>query len=117
MLTARAAAAITVATACCVTRGQIDLLHRLPNTSAMRNEVVIQKSHRSGYEAQMLLVGTELVWVETRDELDRAINDRTAMLFFLNKAEPDGRIDRAEWIKVGKDRKLPTFKYIDADVT
>jgi len=30
--------------------------------------------------------------VETREELDRAINDRTAMLFFYNEMEPEGLI-------------------------
>ena len=31
----------------------------------LKNEIVQQKSHRSGYEAQIDLVGTKTVWVET----------------------------------------------------
>ena len=61
----------------------------------MRNEVVMQKSHRSGYEAQILLVGTRIE-VESSQELESAVSDRTAMLFFLNKAEPEGDLRMLE---------------------
>ena len=81
----------------------------------MKNEIVQQKTHRGGYEQQMLLVGTKIVWVETREELDRAINDRTAMMFFYNEMEPEGRIKRDEWIKVGKERGVPTFNDAASD--
>src|SRR5262249_12448871 len=86
-----------------------------PDTSGMKNEIVQQKSHRGGYEQQILLVGTKTIWVETREELDRAINDRTAMLFFYNEMEPEGRIKRDEWIRVGKQRGVPTFNDAASD--
>jgi L-seryl-tRNA(Ser) seleniumtransferase len=81
----------------------------------MKNEIVQQKAHRGGYEQQMLLVGAKIIWVETREELDRAINDRTAMMFFYNENEPMGKIDRHEWIRVGKERGVPTFNDAAAD--
>jgi D-glucosaminate-6-phosphate ammonia-lyase len=116
MVTAGAASAITVGTAACMTLGDEPALGRLPETTGLRNEVVLQKSHESGYEAQMRAAGARLVWVETRGELDRAINDRTAMLFFLNRHDPLGEIKRAEWIGVGKERGVPTFSDAAADV-
>jgi L-seryl-tRNA(Ser) seleniumtransferase len=82
----------------------------------MRFEVVQQKSHRGEYYQQILVTGAKIVEVETREELDRAINDRTAMMFFLNKADPQGRIHREEWIQVGRDRGVPTFNDAAADV-
>jgi L-seryl-tRNA(Ser) seleniumtransferase len=115
MVTAGCASAITVATAACVSNGEADKLDRLPDTAGMKNEIVQQKSHRSGYEQQMLLVGPKIVWVETREELDQAINERTAMMFFLNKADSDGKIRRDEWIRVGKDRGVPTFNDAASD--
>ena len=115
MVTAGCASAITVATAACVAGGDPQRLSRLPDTSGMKNEIIVQKSHRSGYEAQFSLVGTKFVWVETREELDRAINERTAMMAFLNKADPDGRIGRAEWIAVGKQHGVPTFNDAASD--
>ena len=37
------------------------------------------------------------------------------MLFFLNKAEPDGQIRRDEWIALGR-AKIPTFNDAAADL-
>ena len=82
---------ITCATAACVVGGDVEKIRQLPDTAGLKNEIVQQKSHRSGYEAQMTLLGAKIIWVETRQELDAAINERTAMMFFLNKADPDGR--------------------------
>jgi D-glucosaminate-6-phosphate ammonia-lyase len=115
MVTCGCASAITLGTAACVAMGDPDRLSRLPDTTGMKNEIVQQKSHRGGYEQQMLLIGTKINWVETREELDRAINDRTAMLFFYNEMEPEGRIKRDEWIRVGKERGVPTFNDAASD--
>lgn len=116
MVTSGVASAITVGTAACMTLDDESALVRLPRTDGLRNEVVLQKTHESGYEAQMRAAGARLVWVETRGELDRAIGDRTAMLFFLNRHDPLGAIRRDEWVRVGKERGVPTFNDAAADV-
>jgi len=116
VVTTGAAGAITLATAACVTRNDSQKIRQLPDTRGMRNEVVMQKSHRSGYEAQILLVGTKIIEIETSSELESAISDRTAMLFFLNKADPDGKIHREEWIAFGKKHQIPTFNDAAADL-
>src|SRR6266851_3904131 len=115
MVTCGCASAITMGTAACVAGGDPEKLRRLPDTTGMKNEIVQQKTHRGGYEQQMWLVGAKTVWVETREELDRAINDRTAMLFFYNEMEPEGKISRQEWIRVGKQRGVPTFNDAASD--
>ena len=116
MVTAGAASAITVGTAACITRGDPAKLAQLPDVAGMKYEVIQQKSHHCGYEAQILLTGAKIVTVETREELDRAINERTAMMFFLNHADSQGRIRRDEWIRVAKARGVPTFNDAAADV-
>lgn len=115
MVTGGCAAAITLGAAACVANGDPEKLRRLPDTTGMKNEIVQQKSHRGGYEQQMLLVGAKIVWVETREELDRAIHERTAMMFFYNEMEPEGKIGRHEWIRVGKERGVPTFNDAASD--
>lgn len=115
MVTCGCASAITLGTVACVAMGDQEKLRRLPNTSGMKNEIVQQKTHRGGYEQQMLLTGTKIIWVETREELERAINDRTAMMFFYNEMEPEGQIKRDEWIRVGKQRGVPTFNDAASD--
>jgi len=116
MVSCGAASAITCATAACAAGGEVEKVRQLPDTTGLKNEIVQQKSHRSGYEAQMTLVGSKIVWVESRRELDEAIGERTAMMFFLNKADPDGQIGRKEWIEVGRQRGVPTFNDAASDV-
>ena len=116
MVTAGAASAITVATAAAMTRGDARKIAQLPDTTGLPFEVIQQKSHRSGYEPQILVAGARIVGVETREELDRAINERTAMMFFLNKEEPKGRIRREEWVAVARERGVVSFNDAAADV-
>jgi hypothetical protein len=47
--------------------------------------------------------------VETRDELERAVNDRTAMMLFYNRNEPAGQVKAAEFAELGRKHALPTF--------
>jgi len=115
-VTSGAAGAITQGTAACVTRGDPDRMAQLPDTTGMPNQVIIQKSHREAYEAQIKLVGTRVVEVETIDQLEAAINPGTAMLFFINTFTPKGRIDRQTWVAVGKKHGVPTFNDAAADV-
>ena len=116
MVTAGAASAIAVATAVAMTRGDLEKIAQLPDTTGLPFEVVQQKSHHCGYEPQILLNGARIVTVETREELDRALGERTSMMFFLNKAEPDGRIKRDEWIRVARERGVVSFNDAAADV-
>ena len=116
MISCGAASAITCGTAAAITGGDDQKLRALPDTSEMKNEVIQQRAHRSGYEAQMWLAGAKSVWVDTREELERAINERTAMMFFLNKADPVGRIGRSEWIDVARARGVPTMNDAAADI-
>ncbi len=116
MVTAGAASAITVATAACLARGDRARYAQLPDTASMPNEVIQQKSHRSGYEPQMRVAGARIVEVETREELERAIGERTAMMFYLNLADAKGRIGRREWLEIARARGIPAFNDAAADV-
>jgi L-seryl-tRNA(Ser) seleniumtransferase len=116
MVTAGAASAITVGTVACMTAHDARAVEQLPQTDGLKNEVVIQRGHKCGYEPQIVLTGAKLVWVETRAQLDAAINPRTAIMFFLNRHEPLGQIKRDEWVRVAKERAIPTFNDAAADV-
>lgn len=117
MVTCGAASAIAVGTAACLSQGDPAKLRQLPNREGIRFEVIQQKSHRSGYEHQMELCGAKIVAVETRQELEAAINDKTGMMFFLNKGEPDGAIKSDEFVKIGKARGVPTMNDAASDAT
>src|SRR3989454_5005438 len=117
MVTCGAASAIAVGTAACLSQGDPAKLRRLPDRQGIRFEVIQQKSHRSGYEHQMELCGAKIVTVETRTELEAAINEKTGMMFFLNKGEPDGEIKSGDFVKIGKDRGVPTMNDAASDAT
>ena len=117
MVTCGAASAISVGTAACLSQGDAAKLRRLPNREGIRYEVIQQRSHRSGYEHQMELCGAKIITVETRQELEAAIGENTGMMFFLNKAEPDGQIKAEEFVKIGKNRGVPTMNDCASDAT
>ena len=117
MVTCGAASAITVGTAACFSQGDAAKLRQLPNRDGIRYEVIQQKTHRSGYEHQMELCGARIVTVETRQELEAAINEKTGMLFFLNKAEHDGQIGASEFVQVAKARGVPAMNDCASDAT
>ena len=116
MVSAGAFGALTLATAACTAGTDPERIRRLPETSGMRNEVIIQKSHRFSYDHAVRNCGVSLIEVETREDLTRAVNERTAMLLFLNKNEPLGRITASEFVELGKRCGVPTLNDAAADV-
>jgi L-seryl-tRNA(Ser) seleniumtransferase len=82
----------------------------------MPHEIVLQKSHHSCYDNQLTAVGARLVDVVTREDLERAITDRTTLLFFMNVSDGDGQIHRADWVEVARRRGIPTLLDAAADV-
>jgi len=116
LVTTGAAGAMLLATAAAVTRGDPDAIGRLPDTRGLKNQVITQASHHTCYDHQITNCGVKLIDVETRAELERAINDRTAMTLFYNLFEPDGKIKREEWIEVARQHNVPTLLDAAADV-
>jgi L-seryl-tRNA(Ser) seleniumtransferase len=116
LVTTGASGALLLGTAAVVTRGEPKAIARLPDTTGMKNEVILQKTHHSCYDNQLTDVGVKLVEVETAEDVGRAVNERTALLFFMNVAEPQGRIKRAEWVEIARRHKLPTLLDAAADV-
>ncbi len=116
VVSAGCASALSLATAACVAGKDPQKIVRIPDTHGMKNEVIIQKSHRNGYDHAVRNAGTQLVEVETRQELERAVNHRTAMMFFLNGAGKKGKIEWDEFVELGKKHNIPTLIDAAADV-
>lgn len=89
---------------------------RLPDVSDMKSEVITQKSHNVGYVHAIKNTGITVVPVETTEELEQKINEKTAMLWFLNYTAPQGKIQHEEWVALGKKHNIPTMIDIAADV-
>jgi D-glucosaminate-6-phosphate ammonia-lyase len=116
MVTSGAAGAMTLGTAACVAGKDEEKIRRIPDTIGMKNEVILQKTHRNGYNHAMRNVGVRMIEIETVEEAERAINDNTAMLFFLNWAQNRGKIGLQQWVELGKKHGIPTFNDAAADV-
>jgi uncharacterized pyridoxal phosphate-dependent enzyme len=116
LVTSGCAAALTLATAACVCGTDQDKIRRVPDISGMKNEVIFQKTHRFGYDHAIRNVGVKIVEVETREQLESAISDQTAMLFFLNSADPKGQIRRQEFAQIAKQKGIPCLIDAAADV-
>ena len=116
LVTCGCASALTLATAACVCGNDEDKMRRLPDTRGMKSEVILQRSHRVEYDHALRNVGVKLVEVGSRQELEEAISPRTAMLFFLNMAEPRGEIRREEFVSIAKDAGIPCLIDAAADI-
>jgi len=116
MVTAGAASALTLGTAGVLTGNNRGFVEQLPDLTGMKTEVIIQKRHHFPYEHAIRNCGIRFVDVETREDLERAINQKTAMLFFLNYANNHGQIKDAEFVELGKKHGIPTFNDCAADV-
>ena len=91
-------------------------IKQLPDTTGLKNEVILQESHTIGYAQALTNVGAKLVKVKTAEELENAINEKTAMLWFLNANTDRGDIKWEEFVSLGKKHNIPTFIDCAADV-
>jgi uncharacterized pyridoxal phosphate-dependent enzyme len=116
LVTSGCASAMMLGTAACLTGNDRARIRRLPDTTGMKSEVICQRSHRVGYDHAIRNTGVRLVEVGTREELQKAINDRTAMLFFLNDSANRGAVGHEEFVKIAREHKVPTLIDAAADV-
>ncbi len=114
MVTSGSSAAMVLGAAACIMRGSglegfdvqpverlnldgdwRDLMQRLPEASWTRHEFIIQKAHRNAYDHAYNVAGGKLVVVGTSEscspeELEAAINERTAAIAFTARTEDVG---------------------------
>jgi len=109
MVSAGATSAMTLGTAACMTGSNQDLIRLLPDTTGMKNEVIIQKGHRYSYEHAIRNCGAKMVEVETVEDLKKAINRNTVMMLFYYAREDRAKIRAKEFVSLGNKYNIPTF--------
>ena len=116
LVTAGAASALTLGTAACITLGNEQAIVNVPvDMTGLKNEVIVQKTHRYGYDHALRNCGIKFVEVETMQEYEAAFNERTVMTNFFNAAEA-GQISREDWVRVAHKHGVPCFNDAAADV-
>ncbi len=113
MVTTGAAGAITLGTCACLTGSDSDNIRRIPDLTGMKNEVVIQKVHRNGYDHAVRNAGVKIVEAENKDQLLNAAGQRTAMMYYLGGTTGDWAwetpVPLEECLAVGKKVGFPVM--------
>ena len=119
-VTAGAAAGLLLGTAACVTGLDPAKMNWLPDTTGMRDEVVMARSQRNFYDHAIRGAGVRLVEVGIPDrfsgagvrdaepwEYESAINERTALIHYV--AKPHSRPTLPEVVRVAHAAGLPVL--------
>jgi len=109
MVTSGATAAMVLAVAACMTLDDAEKMRQLPNTTGMRNEIIIQKKHRYTYDRALTVAGARLVEVESESDVRRAVNERTAMMFFLKPTQLGDDVPAERYIALADELGIPSF--------
>src|SRR6202022_263259 len=120
IVTSGAAAAMTLATAACLTRLDVARMERLPDTDGMPNEVIMFRAHRTGYDHAIRAAGARIVEVGFNDrtvgsgvrglegwEIEAAIGPNTAPIGYA--ATPPRQPPLAAVAAVARKHNLPVI--------
>ncbi|MGZ8558320.1 MAG: aminotransferase class V-fold PLP-dependent enzyme, partial [Chitinophagaceae bacterium] len=118
VVTAGCFSAMTLGLAGVLTGSDTKKVERLPHLQGtdMKSEVIIQHGHNVGYSQALTNTGCKIVFVETIADVEKAINEKTALLWFLHIQSDKGAIAHEQWIALGKKHNIPTMIDIAADV-
>jgi L-seryl-tRNA(Ser) seleniumtransferase len=124
VVTSGAAGAITLATAACLqSANNIDPMSMPQAIDGMKNQVIVQRAHRYGYDHAMFLCGARVTEVVTLDDYKRACATGNAVMtnFFNAAEEEDGeagtaQIGREEWLRIAHEHNIPCHLDAAADM-
>jgi L-seryl-tRNA(Ser) seleniumtransferase len=112
-VTSGSAGGLLLAAAACIAGEDPDRIARLPDTTGMRNEIVIQRCDRIQYDQALRTAGAVLVEAGTADActaeaLEAAIGPRTAALVYIvSPGLADRGVGPAEMAAIARRHGLP----------
>src|SRR5438552_4655679 len=107
IVTCGSAAAVALGTAACVAGNDPAKMLRLPFTDGMVNRVIIPRQQRFAYDQAVRMIGCHIVEIDTREELDRALDEPVAMVVLLGKQEHLSGVRLEEIASIVKPRGIP----------
>jgi D-glucosaminate-6-phosphate ammonia-lyase len=113
-----AAAGLVLSTAACIAGLDEEKRGRLPYTDGMKNEVIVHRCGRVGYDFAIRQAGGKLVEIgdahgASAAQMEDAINERTAAVFvFYKNLMMQGQVPLEEQIAIARRHSLPLI--IDA---
>lgn len=115
LVTAGAAAGLALAAAACMAGADPFKARQLPDTTGMKDEIVILRCHRIHYDQAVRLAGARFVEVgyadwSTLEDVQPFVHDQTAAILYVAKAETvAGSVPLAEIIALGHSRNVPVI--------
>jgi uncharacterized pyridoxal phosphate-dependent enzyme len=110
IVTAGCAAALTHTTLACIAGTNPERMQRIPKLAGLKNEVIIPKHSRNVYDHAVRMPGVDIIEVNTREELETAINPRTAMIMVMSSPRADnGPLSTQNICAVAKTRNVPVI--------
>ena len=124
VVTSGASGAITLATAACLQLANHASPLNMPQAvSGIKNQVIVQKAHRYGYDHAIFLCGARITEVLTLDDYRQACKAGNAIMTnFFNAAEEENgfagtaQISREQWLKVAHEHHIPCHLDAAADM-
>ncbi len=110
MISAGCAAGMKHVTAACVAGGNPEKLVRIPDLSGFdKTEVVIPRSSRNAYDHAIRNIGVRIITVNTLEELGKALNPRTAMIYVMTgrDTEPGNEFAIDKIAALAKPQNIP----------
>src|ERR1700687_5879598 len=107
IVTCGSAAAVALGTAACVAGNDPIKMLRLPFTDGMVNRVIIPRQQRFAYDQAVRMIGCHIVEIDTREELDQALEEPVAMVVLLGKQEHLSAVRLEEIAAVVTPRGIP----------
>jgi L-seryl-tRNA(Ser) seleniumtransferase len=101
MVTTGSAGAMAAATAACMAGTDDRLIWQLPDTTGLKNEVVMAGG-RSAFDSAIRLTGAKLILAYSPEEVANAITANTTMIYTTDLGEK-----LQQELKIAKDHKVP----------
>ncbi|MCH2663629.1 aminotransferase class V-fold PLP-dependent enzyme [bacterium] len=109
LVTNGCAAAICQVTSACMAGDDPERIKQLPDTTGLKNEVVLQKKHQHVYNHAIRMTGAQIIEVNSLEEMKSAVCDRTAMLAVFGDAAERGDVSVEQMVEIGKREGVPVF--------
>lgn len=114
-VTTGASMGISLCMAACMSEGDMYKLSILPDTSNMKNEVIIMRSQRNPYDKAIELPGAKLIEIgnlaRTFDyELEGVINEKTAAVYFIKASNyAKANLELEKVIEIAHKHNVPVI--------
>ncbi len=114
LVTAGSAAGMVLQAAACMTGKDPAKIWSLPDTSRMKNEIIIHRGHQVGYTHSYRAAGAHLVEIGSvhsteKWELETAINSQTAAVAYVYGPRQSGALDLKEVVDIAHPKDVPVI--------